>query len=266
MYRLIALDIDGTLLTSDHRVLPSTRQAIAWAREQGVRVVLSTGRSAKEAAFLNREADCDRLAVCLGGSAIADLSTLTHLRQWTIPAPQVAEILPFLAEKNIATLAFAGTRLCILPADDAAYLARFPDDCCHRFKELLPDFRQVMEREPVCKLLTIGAQDSLDQLVAFLRPMADVRTTNSGKGNVEIMPRQADKGTALALLCKEWGIAMEEVIAVGDSDNDKEMLAAAGVAVAMGNAPQAVKQRADYVTASNDEGGIAQAVYHLLGR
>lgn len=266
MYRLIALDIDGTLLTSDHRVLPSTRQAIAWAREQGVRVVLSTGRSAMEAAYLNREAGCDRLAVCLGGSSIADLTTLTHLRQWLLPPPRVAEMLPFFTEKGIAVMAFAGTRLCLPTADDQAFVARFPHDCCHQFKELLTDFPVEMAREPVCKLLTIGPQASLDALLNFLRPMEEIRSTNSGTGNVEIMPRQADKGTALGVLCREWGISMDEVIAMGDSDNDREMLSAAGMAVAMGNAPDAVKQLADYVTTTNDADGVANAIYHLLGR
>lgn len=84
MIRMIALDVDGTLLTSNGTLTEGTVRAIRAAREQGVRVVLSTGRSAPEAVWLTRMAGCDNRAVCLGGAAIADMADGRHLRRWGI--------------------------------------------------------------------------------------------------------------------------------------------------------------------------------------
>ena len=96
MIRMIALDVDGTLLTSKGTLTEGTVRAIGAARAKGVRVVLSTGRSAPEAVWLTGLAGCDDRAVCLGGAAIANMADGRHLRRWDIPGELAARVLELI--------------------------------------------------------------------------------------------------------------------------------------------------------------------------
>lgn len=87
---------------------------------------------------------------------------------------------------------------------------------------------------------------------------------SSAEDNIEVISPEADKGRALENLCKQYGISLERCIAIGDSENDLEMLRAVGMPVAMGNANDAVKAVSQYITATNVEDGVAKAIYHLL--
>lgn len=89
---------------------------------------------------------------------------------------------------------------------------------------------------------------------------------SSAEDNIEVISPIADKGSALKRLCGQYGISMERCIAIGDSENDLEMLHAVGMPVAMGNANNAVKAVSQYITATNAEDGVAKAIYHLLGK
>ena len=108
MIRMIALDVDGTLLTSRGELTRRTVRAIRAAREKGVKVVLSTGRSVPEAVWLTRLAGCDGRAVCLGGAAVADMADGRHLRRWDIPDGLAASVLEILRDQPLACMVFAG--------------------------------------------------------------------------------------------------------------------------------------------------------------
>ena len=101
--------------------------------------------------------------------------------------------------------------------------------------------------------------------VDFAVASPGVRVMSSADDNIEVISPLADKGRALGMLCQELGTSLDRCIAMGDSENDLEMLAAVGMPVAMGNATDEVKRLAHYITASNAEDGVAQAIYHLLG-
>ena len=108
MIRMIALDVDGTLLNSRGELTGETVRAIRAAREKGVKVVLSTGRSVQEAVWLTRLAGCDDRAVCLGGAAVADMTAGRHIRRWDIPDGPAASVLNILRDKPLACMVFAG--------------------------------------------------------------------------------------------------------------------------------------------------------------
>lgn len=267
MYRLIALDVDGTLLSSAGHILPSTIEAIAWARSLGVRVVLSTGRSAREAAWLTRLAGCDDRAVCLSGGAIADAVTGRHVRQFPL-SPDAADAAirtiqryPFLCPDI-----FAGPHNLVTAFTRKTFAALMPNDCMHQFMVESEDpvgYIHAHKLE-VCKIFAATTGPDLTEAVEQLRTIPGTETVNCDGANLEVLLPGVSKGAALTLLAEEWGIPMEEVIAVGDSGNDLGMFAVAGMPVAMGNGSPAARAAARLVTDTNDRDGIAKAIRELL--
>ena len=265
MVRLIALDLDGTLLDSGGHVPAPAADAIARARARGVRVVLATGRSAREAAWFNREARCDETAVCLGGCAVADLSAGRHIRQRAF-SPAAASALRRLMGCAFQAVFFAGEELLVTPTSADYFLRHYPGDLLQRFQTVTEDPWQYAADHGLapCKLLVLGDAERLRRLRAAVSRLPDVHLTSSDPTNLELMPAGTDKGRALSLLCRQWGIPLAEAAALGDSENDREMLLAVGFPVAMGNAPPSIRAVGRMVADTNDNGGAAKAIDALL--
>lgn len=115
MIRLIALDLDGTLLDPAGQITDETKAAIAQARQAGIKVVLSTGRSVQEAADFSAQAGCDNLSVCLGGAVLSDNATGAHLRRWDIPADVSRKALELCLNRDIELMIFAGEQIVLDP-------------------------------------------------------------------------------------------------------------------------------------------------------
>ncbi|NCB62357.1 MAG: Cof-type HAD-IIB family hydrolase [Clostridia bacterium] len=268
MIRLIALDVDGTLLTPQGTVSPETVKAVGEARARGVHVALCTGRSAPEAAWFSKLTGCGGRAVCLGGAAIADVETYAHLRQWDMPRETALAALDLVEPLPLALMVFSGEINLMNTASDRYFTANYPYDCYHDHKTVVENVAAWVREtgKPITKIYGVGDSALFAEILPKLRAMPGVELTSSGKENFEVMPLGVDKGAALRVLAEEWGVAMEETAAVGDSDNDLAALAAVGYPVAMGNATAQVKARAKWVTASNAEDGVAKAIRHLLGQ
>ena len=267
MYQLIALDVDGTLLSSSGHILPSTVEAIAWARSLGVRVVLSTGRSAREAAWLTCLAGCDDRAVCLSGGAIADTVTGNHVHQFPLPPEAVEESIRIIQQYPFLCLdVFAGPHNLVTPLTRTTFAALQPNDCLHQFIVESEDpaaYIRLHDLE-VCKVFAATIGPDLSPAVEQLQAIPGVETLNCDGANLEVLTTGVSKGAGLTLLAQDWGIPMENVIAIGDSSNDLGMFAVAGMPVAMGNASPAAQAAARYVTDTNDRDGIAKAIRELL--
>ena len=117
---------------------------------------------------------------------------------------------------------------------------------------------------PVNKIYAQGDPAIFPPLLERAARCREVTVTSSAPYNFEIVPAGVDKGTGLAALAEELGLTLAETIAIGDSDNDRGMLAAAGMPVAMGNATDAIKAMARYVTETNENGGVARAIRHFI--
>ena len=121
-----------------------------------------------------------------------------------------------------------------------------------------------LERDGYVAGATQVARDATEQALAEIRPLPGITITSSGSDNFEILPAGADKGRALTRLGELLDVTPAEMAAIGDSDNDAEMLRAVGMPVAMGNADAALKNLAKYITADCDHDGVAQAIYHIF--
>ena len=266
MIRMIALDVDGTLLTSRGELTGETVRAIRAAREKGVKVVLSTGRSTQEAVWLTGLAECDSRAVCLGGAAVADMADGRHLRRWDIPDALAAPVLDILRGKPLACMVFAGELNLLDPYSARHYRETFPFPAYLDTVVETQDISQWLRahRQPLTKIHAEGAPELFPSVLEKLGKLPGLALTSSGRENFEILAYGADKGKALRLLGEEWGISPEDTAAIGDSDNDLAMLRAVGCPVAMGNAPDGVKAVCAMVTDSNDRDGVAKAIDRLI--
>ena len=123
---LIALDLDGTFLDPAGEISPASLEAVRTARAAGIKVVLSTGRSGAEAAYFSNLAGCDGLAVCLGGSALCDARTGSHLRRWDLPEETGRRALELCLDRDIELMIFAGEEILLTPSPAALSSAPTP--------------------------------------------------------------------------------------------------------------------------------------------
>ena len=266
MYRLIALDIDGTLIPPHGTsVSPTVREAIAAARAAGVKVVLCTGRSWQESEELADEAGCDRVMVAQGGAALADLDLRRNTRLWEFPTEVGRALVAELEDAPVGLMLFAGSRLLVNEMGVEVFKT-YPSQGFHRCKEIVERPSDYLRAEdlPLSKVYAQGDPAVFPPLMERVRQFPEVELTTSALYNFEMVPVGVDKGTGLTVLAGELGIPMEEVIAIGDSDNDRGMLTAVGMPVAMGNATDQIKAIARHITASAWEDGVARAIRDLL--
>ena len=256
---LIALDLDGTFLDPAGEISPASLEAVRTARAAGVKVVLSTGRSGAEAAHFSKLAGCDNLAVCLGGAALCDARTGSHLRRWDLPEETGRRALELCLGRDIELMIFAGEEILLDP-----FSRTYPFSVFHRRAVDVPDpLAHLAERGlPLTKLH--GDQKPGGYPLEELAALPGVELTASNDHDFELVPAGVNKGRTLALLALMWGIPLERCAAVGDSANDLAMLRAVGCPIAMGNAAPQVQAAAARTVADNSHDGAAQAILSCL--
>ena len=254
--KMITIDLDGTLLRSDGSVSDRTVQA---ARDKGVVVAIATGRMYQTARpYGERLGLGDSPLLLFAGGLIETLESKKILFQQVIPREWAQELADLARRRGWQLQTYI---------DDVLRAAR--DD------EWIRDYERITHSKAcICgddfyhvqgdcnKLLSRGGHDDLVARKAL------IEKTFPGRFNVlfsaptflEIMPQGVDKGEGIRRLGELYGIGTDEIMALGDSQNDLDMLKAAGFPVAMANAAEEVKAAAAYVTASNDDDGVAAAV------
>jgi hydroxymethylpyrimidine pyrophosphatase-like HAD family hydrolase len=251
-FRVVAVDLDGTLLRSDKTVSARTRSALRRVTEAGARVVVVTARPPRFVHALAAAAGIDGVAVCANGAIVADLGTGSAEIVGPFPvedarraAAAIADVMPGVAF-GIET----GRRALLEPG--YAQPSVDSDERC-----VLADLWS--STEDCVKLLAWSPAPVTDAMIAAVAArVPDVAVTYSGgSGLLEISAADVSKVGTLARLCDRWGVAAAEVIAFGDAPNDLSVLRWAGTAVAVANAHPAVLACADVVTGDNDSDGVA---------
>lgn len=241
VYQLVALDMDGTLLDDASNVPEGNREAIKRAQQEGVHVVLSTGRfidSTREyAASLGLTSF---LVSSNGGEIWSHEGEL--LERHLLPSATVA-FMRDLGRQH-------GVRYWGTATDGVFHWEEFPEDT-DTYDWLKFGF-------------STEDDDKRQAVWESLKVTGELELTNSSPINIEVNPRGINKATALATVCRRLDLTMENVMAVGDSLNDIAMIKAAGCGVAMGNAQERVKEEADWITGTNVEEGVAQAIYRWV--
>ncbi|WP_281054503.1 Cof-type HAD-IIB family hydrolase [Truepera radiovictrix] len=254
----MALDLDGTLLTSDKTLSPRTVQAVERVTRAGTKVVLCTGRPPRTARPFAERLKLVELAIVYNGGAIYDFARDTALCRYDFPVAVAHEAIERLRARYPDVMCGAETAYGWF-VDTARYeivrRGRVP-------YETEPDGVGEVERflrESVTKLLFWHPTASAETLAAALDGVS-VHCTWSMPGLLEVIAPEVNKQVALARVAADLGLQAREVAAFGDQNNDKEMLAWAGLGVAMGNGSESVRALADLVAPSNDEDGVAQVL------
>jgi Cof subfamily protein (haloacid dehalogenase superfamily) len=261
-YRLVATDLDGTLLQSDKSVSPRTRQALATVRDAGIRIVLVTGRPPRFLQIVASDLDIWDLSICANGAIVYDPARDAIVRHTPIPAAIARDII--LELRSMAPgICFAFEQE-LHPSCELEYLEQFPYNSAPQAP--LVEDALILCRQPVTKLIARHPTIPVVELLPMIASLPDERVlaTFSGAPFVEISAREAQKSLALAWLCEQWGIQSTEVIAFGDMPNDLPMLRWAGHSVATANAHADLRSAATEVTLSNDEDGVAVVLERLF--
>ncbi len=262
--RLVAIDLDGTLLRSDRTVSDRSRAAIAAVRSAGAEVVLATARSPRSARELASHAGIDGLAICANGAIVYDLDAGQIVAHTPLPAATAHRLVRGLRER-FSGIVF-GWECELRFGSEPAYEALRNPDWWPRPEGSYPPCDPLEWTQPVTKLLARLPSADLEHLLAAAAEVAgpDASTTLAGDAFVELAAPGVAKEVALAGLAADRGITAAEVVAFGDHVTDAGMLAWAGRGVAVANAHAAALAAADETTASNDDDGVALVLERLL--
>ncbi|WP_227468168.1 Cof-type HAD-IIB family hydrolase [Microbacterium sp. YJN-G] len=266
--RLIATDLDGTLLDVSGRVSARTRAALDAARAAGIVTVPVTARQPIGVRPIAEQAGFDEWALCGNGAYGVHLTTGEHLFAEEIPADvqqQLAEALrAVLPDLVFASVRDAGEGF--IAQEGYAALAQLSDHKRDPATMRGVPLADVLAA-PSLKLVIRHASVPIPEIFAALQALGltGFEATLSGAPFVEVMAQDVTKATGLAQLCEHLGIGRDEVLAFGDALNDLEMLEWAGHGVAVANAIDVVRDAADEVAASNADDGVAQVIERMLG-
>lgn len=268
-YRLLALDLDGTLLRADHTVDPRDVDAIAELQAAGVAVTIVTGRLWSGATDAARACGIDGAIACVEGSHLVELSTGTTLAHHPLADDVTGALRDTIATHRLAAFVFdaAGIHHDHAGAPYASYVRTWSPNL------RVADDGQIWPSAPLATV-AVGEPDAVAAAHAALRARADRLFSVSfsvsmcpGKHAVLVRAAGPTKGTALAELCAAAGVDLADAVAVGDWVNDVPMFEVAGRSFAMGSAPDAVGAKATdrLTTPAGAGGGIAEAIRRAWG-
>jgi Cof subfamily protein (haloacid dehalogenase superfamily) len=260
--KLIAIDLDETLLRSDKSVCPKGAAAIREAIGKGIHVVLASSRQFASMQQISAEIGMQNQAmICADGALIMSHAESEIWQSLTISREIALSIAQFADANNWELTVVAGEKTYYQQREGQSlgYLKDYRyivESNLTMMQEAEPMRILVYEDAPISGMTTfLEAQGYLSRLTVqyYYRPDDTIRSMG-------IFPQDANKGKALSHVCERLGIPLEETLAIGDGSNDIPMFEVAGKCVVMGNARDAVKQYADFVCASHDEGGVAEAI------
>ncbi|WP_132471241.1 Cof-type HAD-IIB family hydrolase [Rhodococcus sp. SMB37] len=266
--RLLATDLDGTLLRSDRTISPRTAQAMEDARRSGIEVVWATARARHSVHELAQSCGFRGKAICANGAVVLDLAdgtpVITATTTIAVAAAaaamdRVRTLMPGVVFANVGPTRFVAERAYAALCEYADH-HRHPHEMA--LSEMLPDID-----EPMVKIVARHPEVPSAELyrVAVAAGVDGVELTHSGAPYVEMAASGVSKASALAELCAVDGIGAEEVAVAGDAINDVPMLLWAGTALCPSNAMPEVLALADHVLPSNDEDGVAGYLEKLAG-
>lgn len=268
--RLIALDLDGTLLTSRKTVSEKNKKALKEAADRGIQVVLATGRTINSIQAVIQELPFIRYAVLENGALVQDLSTGEIIRNVPLPKGKMTELLRLSKEKGFYCDCFIDGEG-VSARGLKGFLKEVPLD--EYTRDLITKSRREVDNFPELVAehegridkanLMFRTKEQRQEIAELIGRDREVIGTNSLGVNVEVNHKDAIKGRGVQALADFLHIPMDTVMAFGDSDNDLSMIEMAGAGIAMGNAGDDIKAAARYITKPNDEDGVAAMVERI---
>ena len=257
---LVAVDMDGTLLHNDKSISDYTINVLRKIVEKGILLMPASGRplNGMKAAVLNNVKGI-KYAICSNGAMLMDVQKEKSISETGIPIEKALEALTYLEQFPVAVYVHTDRGTFRAEGWEKTGLSeKYP---YIRFSEgNVKNLREFLRTSRV-NVMKMGAYILTDNLAQKLlekgSPIPGIAFLRSGDGIIELNSTNASKGNALCILCEKLGIQLENVLAIGDNENDISMLQAAGISAAMENAEDDVKQAAKFVAGNNEEDGAA---------
>lgn len=267
-YKLICTDMDGTLLSDAHTVPEENKQALRKAAELGVRIAITTGRLFTSAKQYSEVIGVKAPIISSNGAYIREKDKNEVIYQSNLNEDQLDRIYKVIKKYKLKT--YFNTFDTVIAEEiistEYGYKVsnkEVEEDLRVKFEEGI-DFREAFKKYEghILKAICIEEEDmnKLQKAKEELRKYEDLEVVSSWSNNFEVMCAGTSKGMAVKRLAEMLGISREEIICIGDSENDISMLEYAGLGIAMGNAGDNIKEIADYVTDTNTNFGVAKAI------
>jgi len=264
IYGLLAVDLDGTIVDKDLRISARVRATLLRAQDAGVHVTLASGRPSGQMLAVAKDLSIHGPVICYQGAVVQDPDTQEVYLHHVVAVHLAREFIDF-ARRH-------GWSLCMF-LDDQLYAERFTPEI-RFFAEYSPipeevqvveDLHRILGLAPTKLLVIVEAEEgaSVDAILQA-RFAGRLKIVRSFPRFVEATSLAATKGQALAALAQMLNVSREQTVAIGDNDNDADMVAWAGLGVAMGNASPKVKAAADYIAPTIDADGAADAVERFI--
>lgn len=270
-YKLVAIDMDGTLLNSQHEISERNKKAIKDATEKGINIVITTGRIFTSAKYYAKLLGIKTPIIACNGAYIREYERNNVIYDCPMNLEDCIKVL-VEAEKNEIYYHLYDNQNFYVKELKYSSLKYFnwnneqkPEDRINIHIE--SNLIQLLEMEKPKIYKIVLMDENKDKLVRFrdlIEKNKEIEIDSSWHNNLEIMNKGVSKGNALNHLCKLLGIKNSEVAAIGDNHNDISMFKYSGYSIAMGNAEEQIKNMADFVTDTNDNDGVAKAIEKIL--
>lgn len=264
-YKMVVMDMDDTLLKDDRTLSDENRVTIIEAQKRGIKVVLASGRPTYAMMGIAKELEMDKFdshVISYNGAEIRECATNNTIFENSLTKEVAHELYDISRENNVHIHTYVDDVI-ITPAlnkytDIEAEITGMPMSRVENFKEKV--------KGNVIKVLMVEHPDYLKEVEKKLKPFVKDRLNMviSKPFFLEFMDKGIDKASALEKLINTLGIRREEIIAIGDSYNDRGMVNFAGLGVFMGNAPDDLKSDADYIADTNMNDGVAKVIKKFI--
>ena len=263
MIKLIATDIDGTILKDDFTFSDGVKKCIKTLKENGIHVIIATGRMYSSTKIISNELGLEEPVISYQGALVKNTAGDEEvIYQKNVDVKTAKEIIAWAKENNIHINLYDKDILYV--ENDDYIVQRYSNERYTKYQ--IKPFDE-LELTQIHKLLAIDFNNP-DKVTQWKNEMSakypNLHIVKSTPYFCEFSNCDATKGKALTYLCDLWGIKQEEVLCIGDQDNDLELLSAGGVKVAMGNGTQNLKNIADFVTDTVDNDGFVKAVNKFI--
>jgi len=275
-YKLICIDMDGTLLNSNKAVSAANKKAIKRAYELGVNIVITTGRVYENAAFYSNIIGVKSPVIASNGAIIKEKDGGEVIYKRPLGNENISQIIN-LCNKHRVRPNFnthngfiCGSRFVYMlvsrfflksmsSGNNGGLKMEYLKDNYKLMKKLEQNCDDVIK----CEIIHISSK-KISALKQEMHELKDIEVVSSSKYNIEITAKFVSKGKAVEALANYYKIRREEIITIGDSENDLSMIEYGGLGVAMGNAKDEIKRRADYITDTNDNDGVAKVINKFI--
>lgn len=265
-YKIITLDLDGTLTNSKKEITKPTLDALIQIQELGYKVILASGRPTPGVMPLARELNLDKYGsyiLSFNGAKIINCKTMETIYQKILPTNVIPELYNFAVKHNVSIVAHADNIM--YSGNGVNKYAKMESEIVGLPLEVVDDFINHIDF-PVHKLLITAEPDDLNSIEKEIKDYYHdyLSIYRSEPFFLEVMPSGINKAHSLMKLLSSIGMTKDEMICCGDGFNDISMIEFAGLGVAMENAQDVVKEAADYITLSNDDDGILHVIQKFM--